>query len=275
MTGNFQKMDLGIEDFQKVRSMLYKYSGIYLHEGKQALVRARLMKRMRKLGLNSFWEYLNYVEKDESGAEFLSLIDVLTTNKTSFFRENQHFDFMREEIIPNMNGRTYKWWSAGCSSGEEPISMAITLLEEKRSETDLSVKILATDLSRDILQKAKAGIYTDEKLNGVPGFIRNRYFEKKPGQENSYKIGNRVRNMVSYGRLNLNESWPMKGPFHVIMCRNVMIYFNRETQQNLISRFRDLLEPDGFLFLGHSESVAGKDQGFVNICPAVYKKVEG
>lgn len=268
-------MNLDKKDFRKVQDMLHEYSGIYLHDGKQALVRARLMKRMRKHEFTSFWEYLNHVEKDESGAEFFSLIDVLTTNKTSFFRENQHFDFMRDEIIPHMGGRSYKWWSAGCSSGEEPVSMAITLLEKKSVKSNISVKILATDLSRQILQKAKTGIYSEDNLEGIPDGIREKYFMKISDQENSFKIDNTVRNMVSYGRLNLNESWPVKGPFHIIMCRNVMIYFNRQTQQKLISKFRELLEPGGYLFLGHSESVAGKDQGFKNIRPAIYQKHGG
>ncbi len=274
-TSDISYRTLDKEDFQRVRSMLHEYCGIYLNEGKEALVRARLMKRIRKLGIGSFWEYLDFVESDESGAEFLSLVDVLTTNKTSFFRENQHFDFIRDEILPNMKSRSCKWWSAGCSSGEEPVTMAITLLENQRYRTDYSVKILATDLSRDVLRKAKDGIYTRDRLADIPGPLLNKYFKKDPDNNLSHVVAPKVQDMITYGRLNLKDNWPMKGPFHVIMCRNVMIYFNRETQANLVSRFYNLLEPGGYLFLGHSESVGGNNHGFANIRPAVYQKKGG
>jgi chemotaxis protein methyltransferase CheR len=262
--------DLKNSEFEKVRNLLFDYCGISLHEGKRALVRARLMKRIRKLKLSGFDEYLNYVETDNSGAEFLSLVDVLTTNKTSFFRESQHFDFIRDNVIPSIRGRSVKWWSAGCSTGEEPISWAITLLEENSEVTRNDVKILATDLSRDVLQVAKQGIYRPEKLAGVPNFVLKRYFSQ--AEDGDYIVSDRIRRMITYGRLNLTEPWPMKGPFNIIMCRNVMIYFNRKTQQELISRFYDLLEPGGYLFLGHSESVSGSNHGFVNVEPAAYQK---
>lgn len=266
---NFSQIPLGKEEFNRVRKMLHSYSGIYLHEGKEALVRARLMKRVRKLGLGSFWEYLDHLEADETGGEFLSLVDVLTTNKTSFFREKQHYDLLTEEIIPQMNGREYKWWSAGCSSGEEPITLAMTLLEQKEYLRRFSVKMLATDISRDILYRAKSGVYPPDKTQDLPEYYLKKFFTR---HKEGYQVKPAVREMITYGRLNLLERWPMKGPFHVIMCRNVMIYFNRQTQMELVSKFYDLLEPGGYLFLGHSESVSGKDHGFVNISPAAYQK---
>lgn len=267
-----QSLDLPENEFQRVRSLIFDYCGINLHEGKVALVRARLMKRMRKVGMRSFKQYLDYMEADESGAEFLALVDVLTTNKTSFFRENQHFQFIRDEVIPAMAGRDVKWWSAGCSTGEEPITAAITLLEEQRSAGWKSVKILATDISRDVLQTAKQARYSARRMGDIPEHIRRKYFSKL--DQETYQVGAQVRNMITYGRINLQESWPLKGPFHVIMCRNVMIYFNRQTQQQLVSRFYDILEPGGYLFLGHSESVSGGNHGFVNIRPAVYQKLK-
>ncbi len=266
---------LSKRDFARVKNLLYNYSGIDLHEGKEALVRARLMKRVRKLGVGSFSEYLDYVESEASGAEFLALVDVLTTNKTSFFRESQHFDFLNEEVIPKMNGREYRWWSAGCSSGEEPITLAMNLLENSACGKRFKVKILATDLSRDVLRKAKTGLYTPENLRDMPDYFLRKYFEKPAGVQNGFQVSDAVHSMITYGRLNLQEAWPLKGPFHIIMCRNVMIYFNRQTQQQLVSRFYDLLEPGGYLFLGHSESVTGKNHGFINIRPAVYQKSGG
>jgi len=249
--------------------MLYDYCGIYLNEGKEALVRARLMKRVRKLGLGSFLEYLDYIEADETGGEFLSLVDVLTTNKTSFFREKQHFDYLVENVIPTMDGREYKWWSAGCSSGEEPVTLAMTLYEQQAFRRQFSVKMLATDLSRDILQTAKSGVYSPDKIRGMPEYYLQKYFSR---HEQGAEIKPAVRDLITYGRLNLLDKWPMSGPFHMIMCRNVMIYFNRETQMELVSKFYDLLEPGGYLFLGHSESVSGRDHGFKNVSPAAYQK---
>lgn len=261
-------MKLKQKDFKKIQTKIYNYCGINLHEGKQALVRARVMKRIRKLGLDDFSHYLQYLEQDEAGKEFLSLVDVLTTNKTSFFRESQHFDFMRDQVIPELRGRNAKWWSAGCSSGEEPISCSIVLQEQQIKRN--AVKILATDISRDVIQTAKRGVYAGKNISELSPKIRNKYFRKV--DDSNYQITREVREMITYGRLNLKKKWPLRGPFHVIMCRNVMIYFNRETQQKLVSRFHDILEPSGYLFIGHSESVANTSNGFDNILPAVYRK---
>lgn len=262
-------MRLEQAEFEKIREKVYKYCGINLHEGKQALVRARVMKRIRKLGLSGFSQYLNYLDKDKSDREFLSLVDVLTTNKTSFFRESQHFDFIRDNVIPGMKGRGVKWWSAGCSTGEEPVSCAIALLEQKVSSRN--IKILGTDLSRQVLQVAKKSIYPAKSMENISPPLKKKYFQKV--DEGWYAVDDEIQQMITYGRLNLKTSWPLNGPFHVIMCRNVMIYFNRKTQQELVSRFCDILEPGGYLFLGHSESVAGANRGFRNIRPAVYQKI--
>ena len=265
----FSQITLDRDEFNRVRQMIHDYAGIFLHEGKEALVRARLMKRVRKLGLRSFTDYLNYIENDATGGEFLSLVDVLTTNKTSFFREKQHYDYIVENIIPKMDGREFKWWSAGCSSGEEPVTLAMLLLEQREFKRRFAVKMLATDLSRDILQAAKSGVYPPEKTRDLPEYYVNKYFSRRRAD---LEVVPEIREMITYGRLNLLGKWPMKGPFHMIMCRNVMIYFNRDTQRELVSRYYDMLEPGGYLFVGHSESVTGKDHGFVNVSPAVYQK---
>ena len=265
------------DDFLRVRNLIYAYSGINLHDGKHALVRARLMKRLRELRMNSFTNYLNYIESEEGSAEFLSFVDVLTTNKTHFFRENKHFDFIREKVAGEVIGQNKKWWSAGCSSGEEPVTLAITLLEALKNmhTKPTGVKILATDLSRGVLSIAKAGDYPENRMSDVPSEIKRKYFQKGRDIPVSYTVHPEIMQMITYARLNLLAEWPIKGPFHVIMCRNVMIYFDRKTQQKLISRFYRLLEPGGYLFLGHSESVSGDDHSFVNILPAVYQKPGG
>jgi chemotaxis protein methyltransferase CheR len=257
-------------EFQRVRKIIYDYCGIFINEGKEVLVQSRLSKRMRKLGIQSFKEYLDLIEKQKPQGEFLSFVDVLTTNKTSFYRENKHFEFIAEVLYPKMRGRSVKWWSAGCSSGEEPITLAMNLLEAQNKFGWRSVKILATDISRDVLQVAKSGVYNPHKIGDIPPQYLNKYFT--PAADGNYKVNQNVRNMITYGRLNLNDQWPLKGDFQMIMCRNVMIYFNRQTQEQIIRRFRDLLEPGGFVFLGHSESMNAASLGFHNVAPAVYQK---
>lgn len=256
--------------FARVKKMLHDYSGIFLAEGKEALVKARLLKRLRRLGLYDFDEYFDYIENDSTGVEFLSLVDVLTTNKTSFFRESTHFDYINEVVMPTIQDREVSWWSAGCSSGEEPYTLAMNYLETKRGRGN--VRILATDISRLVLQRAKEGIYSSEHVRDIPAPLLKKYFTRIGVQPEAWQVDDRIASMIKFGRLNLQEPWPMKGPFNMIMCRNVMIYFNRDTQQRLIKRFYDLLEPGGHLFLGHSETISGTNPGFVSVRPAAYQK---
>ncbi|MBO6586884.1 MAG: protein-glutamate O-methyltransferase CheR [Gracilimonas sp.] len=258
-------------DFKRVKDLLYEYCGIFLQDGKEALVQSRLMKRMRKLGIGSFSEYLDFIERPESGGEFLSFVDVLTTNKTHFFREAQHFEFIKKNIIPTMDGQNAKWWSAGCSTGEEPVTTAITLHEARRATSWSSVKILATDISREVLKVAKNGVYPSTRMKDVPDSICRKYFDDIGNNE--FRVKENIQSMITHGRLNLMDDWPLKGNFHVIMCRNVMIYFNRQTQQEVVQKFYDQLQPGGFLFLGHSESVSSNNKGFKNLAPAVYQKI--
>lgn len=263
-------MTLKDKDFQRVRRMIYSYCGISINEGKEALVQSRLMKRIRKLGIGSFTEYLDLIEKHTESDEFLSFVDVLTTNKTNFFRENKHFEFIKDEILPYSAGKNLKWWSAGCSTGEEPITTVITLLEAQKQYKWNSAKILATDISRDVIKVAKEGVYTQNKIVDIPPALRNKYFTDL-GQGN-YRVNEAVRKLITYGRLNLTDKWPLKGGFQVIMCRNVMIYFNRQTQEDIVRKFHGLLEPGGYLFLGHSESIPAQALGFNNVAPATYRK---
>lgn len=276
LNGSFSvngKTELTLSEFEQIRKIVYDYCGINLHEGKQALVRGRLMKRLRSLQLSSFTEYLHYLERDESREEFSHFIDILTTNKTSFFRESSHFDFIQKEIIPGVGNRPLKWWSAGCSSGEEPITMAMILKEGMNATSKPPVKILATDLSREVVQFAKGGVYPQSKLKGIPNYLLKKYFKQSSENKDQFIVDDRIKNLITYGRLNLLKRWPMSGPFHIIMCRNVMIYFDKETQRRLVERFYDFLEPGGYLFIGHSESVTNKEIGLRTILPAAYQKI--
>jgi chemotaxis protein methyltransferase CheR len=262
-------------DFLKISQVLYKIAGIRLTTGKEELVRSRLIRRLRALSLHDFRSYLKYIEQDGTSQELHIMIDLLTTNKTSFFRENQHFEFMRNHIFPDLKkrGTGMRIWSAGCSSGEEPYSIAMLLLEDWPVQDRYNLRILATDISDRILAKARAGEYEKDALQGIPGNFLTKYFTLiSSAQGKTYSIQDNIRKMIRFGKLNLMGEWPMKGPFDVIFCRNVMIYFDSETQLRLIQRFRDLLAPGGHLLIGHSESLVSNSGGLKYVQPATYKK---
>ena len=265
-------IELNEKHFKKVSRLVYRFSGINLKDGKEALVRARLMKRLRALGMGSFEEYFKYIENDR-GEELGRMIDAMTTNKTSFFREAEHFNYLREKILPELKDQRLRFWSAACSSGEEPFSLAILLMENIPLIKSMDVRILATDISTKMLNKARKAVYEEETLRNVPKLFLQKYFVKVRNKSFlAYQVKDNVSSMIQFSWLNLMESWPMKGPFNVIFCRNVMIYFDRPTQQKLINRFWELLEPGGYLFVGHSESLSAISHKFKYIRPATYRK---
>ena len=267
------KADLTPRQFQKVSELVHRMCGIKLRAGKEALVRSRLMKRLRALGLPGFKEYFKYLENDTTGQELGNMIDVITTNKTSFFRESDHFEFLRQEVIPTLKGKQGRFWSAGCSSGEEPYSLAILLREELPGIDRMDVKILATDISVRMLERVRTAVYDAEVLTPIAPVLVQKYFDCFRNDNGyHYRVKDSLRVMVKHARLNLMDPWPMKGPFNAIFCRNVMIYFDRPTQERLINRFFDLLEPGGNLFVGHSESLSSITHSFNYVKPAVYRK---
>lgn len=259
------------EQFGKVSQHIYALCGIKLTAGKEELVQSRLSKRLQALDLQTFDEYLNYVETDKSGREIVQMIDVLTTNKTSFFREIQHFDFLREQILPQLDTekKQLRIWSAACSSGEEPYSIGILLHEAIPNFASWDARILATDISTEILARAQAACYTNDVLMPVPTALQKRYFTQSNG---GWQVADKVRNLVKFARLNLMHDFPMRGPFDVIFCRNVMIYFDKPTQEKLVNRFYELLAPGGHLLVGHAESLIGAKHNFRYVQPAVYLK---
>ncbi|MDL1986768.1 MAG: chemotaxis protein CheW [Deltaproteobacteria bacterium] len=266
-------IELNEKHFKKVSQLVYRFSGINLKDGKESLVRARLMKRLRALRMGSFEEYLKYIESDRGGEELSCMIDAMTTNKTFFFREAEHFNYLREKILPELKGQRLRFWSAACSSGEEPFSLAILLMENVPQIKSRDVRILATDISTKMLNKARRAVYEEGTLRDVPRLFLQKYFIKVLNQHPlAYQVKDNVSSMVQLTLLNLMDSWPMKGPFNVIFCRNVMIYFDRPTQQKLINRFWELIEPGGYLFVGHSESLSAISHKFKYIRPATYRK---
>jgi chemotaxis protein methyltransferase CheR len=269
--------DLKHADFVAFRDLLYRLCGIHLHDGKEGLVRSRIAKRLRVLGLSSYEAYLAHLEADPKGPELAQFVDVLTTNKTSFFREERHFDFLARHVLPTLVARRrIRIWSAGCSSGEEPATIGIVLRESVPELDRVDARILATDISARVLTRAKEGVYTEEALREVPPRIVQTYFTAaRQEAQTSYRLKDSVRGLVRHARLNLMEPWPMKGPFDVIFCRNVMIYFDRQTQERLVGRYHSVLAPGGYLFVGHSESMTSLRHDFEYVSPAIYRKPGG
>lgn len=268
-------MELGKTEFRKISELALASCGINLHEGKKELVKARLSKRLKALGLPGFEEYVRHLELDPTRNELSAMVECLTTNKTSFFREPDQFRFLRQQIIPQLKARggSMRFWSAGCSSGEEAYSLAIVLREAVSESGMLNARVLATDISARMLAIARQGIYGEEVLKDVPEHLLRRHFTPVlSGTGRGYRVADHVRAMVHPARLNLIEPWPMTGPFDAIYCRNVMIYFDEATRQQLVERFWRLLAPGGHLFLGRSENLMALLHEFKYVEPAVYVK---
>ena len=259
-------------DFKDIANLVYNACGIVLGDHKREMVYSRLARRIRALKLNDFKAYLAYLDthKDQ---EFDAFINAITTNLTSFFREFHHFEFIKSELVPsllksNKDTKRVRIWSAGCSTGEEPYSLAMTLNNAFPSNWD--VKILATDLDSNVLEKAQKGVYTAANVNGLDDFHLKRWFLKSKDGEH-YKVKDKLRECISFKRLNLLQDWPMKGPFDLILCRNVVIYFDKETKDHLFKRYANILSEHGYLFLGHSESMGKEHSNYKNLGKTMYQ----
>ncbi len=262
--------------FESFCDLIYTAAGISLNEKKEALVSSRIAKRMRALNITEHNEYLRYVNADSTGNEIVQMLDAISTNVTHFFREAHHFsrvtELMKEWLASGQ--RRFRFWSAGCSSGEEPYTLAVTLLESTLGYTGVDIKILATDISTRILERAVQGEYEVRKMENVSSFIRDKYFAKEGRGDNAYyTVKRNIRNMVLFRRLNLSVvPFPMKGPMDVIFCRNVMIYFDNEVREKLLREFYRLLKPKGYLMVGHAESLTGILSGLKVVEPSVYTR---
>ncbi len=261
--------------FDKLRSIIYEKSGIALHEGKEALVCARLRKRMRVLGIQDYRDYVNRVSNDEDGAETIGLIDAISTNVTSFFREPVHFDFLGKLMSDwlKTGKKRFRFWSAACASGEEPYSIAMTLLETVK-EQSVDMRILATDISTQALEKGMRGTYDEQKMSPVPAHLRAKYFERLKTQNGaSYAVTEALARPILFRRLNLSAiPFPMGGPMDAIFCRNVLIYFDHTTRKNLLDEAYRLLKKGGYLMVGHAESLTGMISNFKPVRPSIYVK---
>lgn len=258
-------------EFDEFRRIIYRASGIALGESKDALLSSRVARRMRELGLSSHAEYLDVIRDDDSGTEMRRLIDAISTNVTSFFREPGHFEILKTHLssLPD-DGTELTMWSAACSSGEEPYSMAM-VAHAHAATTGRSVRILATDISGEVLDRARQGVYTAEKVSAVPAEYARCYLARSP--DGGRRVDAACRRLVTFTRINLAKPpFPMGGPFEVIMCRNVMIYFDAPTRERLVHELERLLAPGGLMMLGHAESLAGMSSSLEAVAPAVYRK---
>jgi chemotaxis protein methyltransferase CheR len=266
-------------NFDQLANFIYNYSGIKMPPTKLTMLEGRLRRRLRATGKPTFEAYCQYLFK-EGGLEHetIYLIDAVTTNKTDFFREPNHFTFMRNQALPDLirrGARGIRAWSSACSTGAEPYTMAMVLAEYAAQHSDINYQILATDLSTEVLDVAKRGIYPAEMIEPVPAELRQRYVMRavERGRQ-EVRIVPRLRSKIGFGRLNLmDDSYAIGDPVQIIFCRNVMIYFDKETQAEVLSRLCDCLVPGGYLFIGHSETISGLDLPLKTVANTVFQRI--
>ena len=266
---------ISTDEFKRFRTLIYNESGISLGEQKRSLLASRLSKRLRDLDLATFSDYYAKVTEDQTREEFTRMLDLISTNKTDFFREPKHFAFLRERIIPELEGaKRIRIWSSACSSGEEPYTIAMTIFDTVRNPHEWEFKILASDLSTRVLAKAAMGTYEEERVRDVPpDVIRRHFLRGRGGSTGLLKVKPHLAEMIQFRRLNLmDDQFPIKSSLDLIFCRNVMIYFDRPTQETLVNKFHRYLKPGGYLFIGHSESLQWVRHPFKSLAPTIYQK---
>jgi chemotaxis protein methyltransferase CheR len=267
-------------EFSLFSQFIESTCGIRMPDSKKLMLESRLQKRLKHLGIGTFRDYYDYlVSKQGMRDELVRMIDVVTTNKTDFFREAAHFTYLTESVLPKIpefeQQSGVKVWSAGCSSGEEPYTLAMTLSEYARNCQGFRYSILATDICTDVLKSAHRGIYDEEKIAPIPHSLKKRYLlRSKDRSRGIVRVCPELRSTVTFRRLNfMDETFDLDSPFRIIFCRNVIIYFDRETQEVLLNKFCRHLLPGGYLFLGHSETLNGLDVPLVQVNSTVYRKL--
>jgi chemotaxis protein methyltransferase CheR len=275
------KLQMPDSVFEKLSSFIYKEFGIKMPPAKKVMLQSRLQKRLRDLNMNSYEQYCDFLfTKEGEAMELVHMIDVVTTNKTDFYREPTHFDFLRQTVLPEFVARerqksTIKFWSAGCSSGEEVYTLAMVISDFIEHNKGLDYSILGTDISTRILQKAFDAVYTEERIANIPLETKRKYFlRSKDRQKPSVRLIPEIRKKAYYQRLNfMDDSYNIHESFDVVFCRNVLIYFDRDTQQKVINRLCNHLKTGGYFFLGHSESITSMKVPLVQLKPTVFMKV--
>ncbi len=272
---------LSDDEFGKLSDFIYRESGIKMPPIKRIMLQSRLQKRLRELKMVSFKEYCDYVfSKSGQLGEIIHMLDVVSTNKTDFFREAVHFDFLEDVVLPefynqNSGHRQFKVWSAGCSSGEEPYTISIVMTDFAETHTGFDFSILGTDLSTQILQKAVNAVYNMDRVEAIPLEIKKRHFLRSKDRERpTVKLAPHIRKRVRFARLNfMDSSYDISDVFDVIFCRNVLIYFDRATQERVINKLCSKLKPGGYFFLGHSESIMSMNVPLTQVKPTIFKRI--
>jgi chemotaxis protein methyltransferase CheR len=269
-------------EYDTIRGLVKTQTGINLGLHKRDLVVSRLSKRLRTLGLASFSQYIDYLRKDADGGELVQMINRITTNKTDFFRERHHFDFLTAKLLPQLaaqgeasGDRRLRIWSAASSSGEEPYTIAITVSEFFKDYRGWDIKILASDLDTTMLEKASMGVYDHSLLEPVPKPLLHKYFDRQGrGEDAPYKVKPFLRQLISFRKFNLmNQAYPLKVKMDFIFCRNVLIYFDAQDKVSILSKLHQALKPEGHIFVGHSESLMMVKHLFAFVGSTVYRKV--
>jgi len=268
------EISLSDREFEAVRNKVYQLAGISMSDAKRTLVVSRLSKIIRRLNMDTFTAYLDHLDRGASGQDVQEFINALTTNLTRFFREDHHFDHLSEYIgkivndPANPNKSRLRLWSAGCSTGQEPYTIALNLLAAHPKLKTWDFKILATDIDTEVVKKAQTGIYKAGDLSGLSP-ERSRMFDTK--SDGTVQIPEQARSVVTFKTLNLMEDWPIRGPFDAIFCRNVAIYFNKPTQEKMFTRMGELLAPSAFLYIGHSENLNSVADKFSLVGKTIYQ----
>jgi chemotaxis protein methyltransferase CheR len=266
-------------EFHALRTLIYDRFGINLTDQKRTLVTGRLQRVLAQHKFKSFGEYIEHINRDSSGQALSELVNRISTNHTYFYREHEHFDFFSRHALPAVlsepetaRQHDLRIWCAGCSSGEEAYTLVMLTMESLGLEySKWSAGLLATDVSENALRTAKAGIYSEDRVSPLPAELRRKYF-RSAGSGN-LSVVDRLKEEITFRRFNLmNEQFPFRRPFHIIFCRNVMIYFDQPTRDTLIKKYYDLTVPGGYLFIGHSETIRGGSHGYNYVMPAVYRK---
>ncbi|MFQ5649177.1 MAG: CheR family methyltransferase [bacterium] len=271
-------IELNDKEFKLIRDLVYSKFGINLTEQKKALIVGRLQKVLREHGFSSFFEYYEHVTRDRSGEALVTLVNRISTNHTFFYREHDHFEYLTDTVLPELKkqmsskGKMLRVWCAACSSGEESYMLSMLIHEFFKHEiSNWDIAILATDISERVLEIAKAGVYSDENISRMPDHLKRSYF--KATGSGKWAVTENVRKLVLYRRFNLmRPQFPFKRKFHFVFCRNVMIYFDEPTKKALVKRIYEFLDPGGYLFIGHSETLGKGDSRLRYIRPAVYRK---
>jgi chemotaxis protein methyltransferase CheR len=273
-----REYELSDDDFHRIRRLVRERLGIALTQSKRELVYARLSRRLRALKLRDFRAYLERIESGDA-EELQHFCNAITTHLTSFFRERHHFDFLAQQLLPALERcdagtRRMRLWSAGCSTGEEPYSIAIVLLEHMRYLRNWDIRILATDIDTNVLSHARSGRYSMERLERMESERLLRWFERTPDGE-QFVVRDELKRLITFKALNLMDEWPMRGPIDVIFCRNVVIYFDRETQRQIVARMAALQRPDDHLILGHSESLLQVSKQYRLVGDTIHRRLAG